>query len=156
MIGDISPTPIHYQMTGCIEALPVEIFRIIRWYSGKRNYLELMCTNLKAFRTVKYETVYYPLRISKILSEKGVLTLRRIIQSVKDKTKQISLTLFEMNAFYIIEEYSQFYGDVEIVSVKGYPVVVFRQFAFSVFFAVRHLILKNARCKFPVDLSVLT
>jgi hypothetical protein len=154
MIEDISPTPVHYQKTGCIEALPVEIFRIIRWYSGKRNYLELMCANLKTFRAVKYETVYYPLRISKILTEKDVLALQQIIQSVKDQRKQISVTLFEMNAFYI-GECRNFYNDVDMVSIKGFPVVMNRQFSFSVFIPVRQLIFKNVQCSFPVDLSLL-
>ncbi len=76
--------------------LPLEIFRVIQEYLNQYDYRQLLNSSLTIFKHVKYETVYYNLRISwnqGIQTEKIIDYLVILYESVKDKSKQISLSL---------------------------------------------------------------
>ncbi len=93
--------------------IPVEIFRIIQLYLNKHDYRQLLNTNSTIFQDVKYETVYYNLRIvwkeKETIEERNRIIdyLTRLYESVKDKSKQISLHIHD-----IVEECRSFMSGI--------------------------------------------
>lgn len=77
--------------------LPLDIFRIIPQYLNKHDYRQLLNTNVAIFQYVKYETVYYNIRINLmrviLVGERSRVIdyLSQLYESVKDKNQQISL-----------------------------------------------------------------
>jgi uncharacterized protein with HEPN domain len=70
---------------GRIEGLPTVIFQLIQFHLNEKEYLQSMSCRKESFRSVKYETVKYSLIINNHAGE----AVRRILNSVKDKAKQI-------------------------------------------------------------------
>eukprot|EP01040_Poterioochromonas_malhamensis_P013080 gene13080-14348_t len=84
----------------CIEGLPLAIFLLVKSFLLPSDYRELMNCNLATFQPIKYETVEYnvigPERwfpISSVHDEMKKQFVKTLINSVKDKSKQISMTM---------------------------------------------------------------
>jgi spore coat polysaccharide biosynthesis protein SpsF (cytidylyltransferase family) len=71
-----------------IEGLPTVIFQLIQLYLSGKEYRQLVSSRKETFSSIRYETVNYSLRINAFAEEE---VLKRIINSVKDKSKQISV-----------------------------------------------------------------
>jgi hypothetical protein len=52
---------------GCLQAVPVSLFRIIQRYSRDKDYRNLINSDLSFFQGVKYETARFPSRLLKKL-----------------------------------------------------------------------------------------
>jgi hypothetical protein len=100
------PIPIKHDLSlfqkksGCIEALPVQIFQMIQSYLNEREYRNLMNTNLSSFQLIRYETVHYTFKsptkwheINSCAQKDQEEYLQFIIANIKDKSKQISMTM---------------------------------------------------------------
>lgn len=78
--------------------IPIELLRIIQQYLKNNEYRNLLNTSKGLFKNLKYETVYYEIYIDSewyesINSKEFQSFLSFTIESVKDKSKQISLTI---------------------------------------------------------------
>jgi hypothetical protein len=93
-----------FQKQNCIESLPIPVFKLIQEYSGSEmDYRNLMNTNLSTFQPIKSETVKYSLlgpggwiRMNHYRIEYKEASLVNIIKGVKDKSKQISLSFWNV------------------------------------------------------------
>jgi hypothetical protein len=125
---------------GSIEKLPTVIFQLIQQCARENEYRHLMNCNKETFSSVKKETVNFSLRINGTAEK----TLRRLLNSVKDKSKQISVTFIDMNQSEI-KKYVKLCDCIEDVSVDGRPrrksFVFFDSFRFTVFNNILHLTL---------------
>jgi hypothetical protein len=88
-----------YQRQHGIEALATAVFQIIQGYSKEVSYRNLLNTKLSTFQTIKFETVKYSLigpnnwnRLHPLKVNFMENALLNIINSVKDKSRQISMS----------------------------------------------------------------
>jgi hypothetical protein len=117
------------------------IFQLIQQYvRKKKEYLMLMSCRKKVFSSVKFETVNYSLLINDTAEE----VLRRVLNSVKDKSKQISVTFFDMGQSEI-KKFVELCDCIADLSVDGRSqrksIVAFDSFPFKVFNNILHLTL---------------
>ncbi len=84
----------------CIEGLPIAIFLLVKSFLKSSDYRELMNCNLATFQPIKYETVEYNivgperwLPIDSVHDDRKKDFVKTLINSVKDKSKQISITM---------------------------------------------------------------
>jgi hypothetical protein len=87
------------QKQHCIEAIPSAIFQIILEYSTEKDYRNLVNSNLATFQAIKSETVKYcligPMKWLDIFPSRITYkeaSFLNIINNVKDKSKQISMS----------------------------------------------------------------
>jgi hypothetical protein len=78
---------------GSIERLPTVIFQLIQQYLRSKEYCQLINCRKETFSSINYETRRYSLCINGTAEE----PLRRILNSVKDKSKQTAVMFFDMN-----------------------------------------------------------
>jgi hypothetical protein len=131
-----------FQKLGCLEALPTVIFLLIQIYSNRKDYFRLMCSSLSAFRSTKYETACYALKLSKTLDENSLKRLSEITNRVKDKSKQIAVTLCEMDQSSITKT-TQVCEWIEKLSIHKTCPILTIDFSFGIFNNILHLSLKN-------------
>jgi hypothetical protein len=93
-------TSLFQKKGDCIEGMPIPIFQIIQKFFNEQDYLDLMNSNLSTFQPIKYETVHYSLVGTErwidfdfCADEHKEATVVQIINSVKDKSKQISMRI---------------------------------------------------------------
>jgi hypothetical protein len=99
-----------YQKAGGIEALPSVVLQLVQKFVHEKEYRHLVNSNLASFQSVKYETVHLSLKISRRLDPIKELKVIQLIDSVKDKSKQISISFVRL--FPAIMKYSQIYFGV--------------------------------------------
>ncbi len=80
-------------MIDYFDTIPREILTIIRCYLNHHDYRELLNTRKSAFQLLKSETVYYNLKINSKLVQQLIDDFTFIYRLVKDKSRQISLTI---------------------------------------------------------------
>jgi hypothetical protein len=129
---------------GSIEKLPTVIFQLIQEFVSENEYRQLMSCRKESFSSVKHETATYSLRINDTAEE----ALRRLLVSVKDKSKQISVTFFDMNQSDIMK-YVNICSGIENFSIYVSPynferhVTIGNYFPFRVFNNILHLTLEE-------------
>jgi hypothetical protein len=125
---------------GSIERLPTVIFQLIQQFVLEKEYRHLMSCRKETFSSIKHETVTYSLCLNGTREE----PLRRLIVSVKDKSKQISVTFQNMNQFAIIK-YVNICSGIENISIYVSPynferhVTIGNYFPFRAFNNILHL-----------------
>jgi hypothetical protein len=135
------------QKQDCLEALPVVLFQSIQEYSTETDYRHLMNTNLSTFQSIKRDTVKYSLldRPKKLpqfhLYQEAVFSL--LINSVKDKSKQISMSFSDVNHSTVLKYVPLFKGIHKLSLSYSQAVPTLSLFPFSVFDNIHHLILEN-------------
>jgi hypothetical protein len=100
---------------GCLQAVPVSLFRIIQRYSRDKDYRNLINSDLSFFQGVKYETALFSLKVT----EEAIPTIQAVIDSVKDKSKQISLRMTNVNPL-LLSKAAQLLDAIGTVSIR-YP-----------------------------------
>jgi hypothetical protein len=99
---------------GRIEGLPTVIFQMIQLHLSEKEYLQLMSCRKGAIDSVKQETARYSLCVNGTAE----VALRRILESVKDKSTQISLRFYDMWQSQI-KKFAKICDGAEIVSIIG-------------------------------------
>jgi hypothetical protein len=130
-----------------IEAMPIPMFRIIQEFLNEQDYLDLMNSNLSTFQPIKFETVHYtlvgPERWSDFdfcADENKEATVLHIINSVKDKSKQIAMR-FKSATQPLLLEYRHLFEGIGKLTVE---LPRFKcDFPFTVFNNIRHLKLSH-------------
>jgi hypothetical protein len=117
-------TSLFQKRGNCIEGLPLSIFQVIQEYSDPADYRSLVNSNLSTFQPIKYETINYVLTgpegwngVDSCAVEKKEAYLMNIINSVKDKSKQISVRFREVN-HETIRQYSHLFEGIHSLSIK--------------------------------------
>eukprot|EP01040_Poterioochromonas_malhamensis_P003991 gene3991-4270_t len=139
-----------FQKSGnCIEGLPLPIFQIIQTYLNEIDYRDLMNCNLSTFQPIKYETVKYTIigperwiHIDSLHDEnKEDFYHRLTTQTVKDKSKQITLSIKEIKEPVIMKSFHVFDGlyKLFIDNLKTNK----KKFNFNIFNNIYHVILKE-------------
>jgi hypothetical protein len=127
---------------GCIDAIPAELFIIIRSYLRKRDYRELMNTSQSLFQEIKFHTVKFTLqgrykwkRMQEFRSEKEKKQyFNEFVKSVvANKAEQISVALYQPR-LKEVRDYSFLFPGIHKLSIvcsgqslKSFPI----QSAFS-------------------------
>jgi hypothetical protein len=124
-----------------IEKLPTVIFQLIQVYVSENQFRQFMSCSKESLQSIKYETVHYSLVINATAEEK----LFHFLRNVKDKSKQISVTLMDMNAPEI-KKYAEYCDGIKNLSVNEHPqkktyAVFKKNFPFTVFNNILHLTL---------------
>jgi hypothetical protein len=103
----------------CIEGLPSSIFQVIQLFLKEVNYRNLMNTNLSTFLSVKYETVHFTIigKESDFCTATSEAMILHIVNSVKDKSKQITMNLKQVNA-HLLRKYSIFFGGISKLFIR--------------------------------------
>jgi hypothetical protein len=128
---------------GCLEELPTVIFRLIQSYCVfKRDYRRLMNANRSTFETVKFETVYLTLKISHELNTQEEDALRRLINHVMDKSKQISMS-FDKVSQGTISKLTSFWDGIDKITLKPARLARYDDFSFQAFTNIIELKLEN-------------
>jgi hypothetical protein len=134
-----------------LDALPTAIFHILQGFLSSNEYLNLMNVSLSGFQSIKFETVHYsfvgPEKWSKLgITEKGIV---RILKSVKDKSKQITMR-FEKAKQETVVRYAQLFNGIHKLSIEEQVRYSIRNkgafkinFSFTVFDNIYHLKLAN-------------
>jgi hypothetical protein len=107
-----------FQKLNCVEGLPTPIFQLIQEYCNEKDYRNLMNTNLSAFQPIKWETVKYsligPMKWDKMSPYKSSQREERLLSimnnSVKDKSKQISVSFWNVKLLTLAKYSSLFQG----------------------------------------------
>jgi hypothetical protein len=140
-------TSIFQKKGDCIEGMPIPIFQIIQQYLDEQDYRDLVNSNLSTFQPIKYETVHYSLlgpdrwfEIDFCADENKEASVRQIINSVKDKSKQIPFRVKSVTQPVFLQYAHLFEGigklTLELVTFK-------KDFPCAVFDKVRHLVLSD-------------
>jgi hypothetical protein len=127
----------------CIEGMPIPIFQIIQEFLDEQDYLDLMNSNLSTFQPIKFETVHYTLvgpdrwaHFDFCADENKEATVLQIIRSVKDKSKQIGMSLKNMRQQLILNYAHLFEG---IGKLTVHEATIEKDFPFIVFNKIRQL-----------------
>jgi hypothetical protein len=140
-----------FQKQRCIESLPTPIFQLIQDYSKGKDYRNLMNTNLSTFQPVKSETVKYSLIGPKLWNRVNCLgdkeaRLLQIIRSVKDKSKQISISISQVKQLTLLK-YVHLFEGIHTFHYNGCEwgrTASFDQsFSFDIFNNIHHLLLED-------------
>ena len=115
-----------FQKSGnCIEGLPLSIFLIIKDFLSIEDYRDLMNCNLSTFQPIKYETVCYNLNgperwssMESVHEEKREEFVVNVIGSVKDRSKQIAMTMHEIPCSLMMQ-HAHVFGGIHRVRVSG-------------------------------------
>jgi hypothetical protein len=123
-----------------LSRLPTVIFQIIQKLSRQKDYRQLMNADIGNFSLIKSETITYWLKVSKGLDEHEETTLKKIINSVKDKSKQVYLFLDPINQMLSMQ-YAHVFDGVRQLKLRGTSID--KNFAFEIFNNILHLILSD-------------
>jgi hypothetical protein len=149
LLSSSSKTPSHvvvFQKTGgVLEALPMEVFRILQEFVSFKDYLNLMNANLFTFQPITNETARYMLSGPEKLEELGVKkpAFARILESVKDKSRQVSMIFDNVNSDTIVKSSLFFDGIYKLIIAARYGKLLKKRFPFKIFDNVYHLVLKG-------------
>jgi methyl-accepting chemotaxis protein len=106
-----------FRKRGCLENLPEVLFLIIQAFSNNNDYLNLMNTNLTAFQDIKSQTVRYTLslldnwdRVNTYNRNFMEASLMNLINSVKDKSKQVSMSFQDVKQQTVVKYAHLFEG----------------------------------------------
>jgi hypothetical protein len=105
--------------SGCLQVVPVSLFRIIQNYSEEKDYRNLINSDLSFFQGVKYETAFFSLEVA----EEAIHTIQAIINAVKDKSKQISLSINPL----LLSKAAQLMDGIGTVSIRCFHTQKFLQ-----------------------------
>eukprot|EP01040_Poterioochromonas_malhamensis_P000652 gene652-695_t len=114
----------------CIEGLPIAIFLLVKSFLKSSDYRELMNCNLATFQPIKYETVEYNiigperwLPIDSVHDDRKKDFVKTLINSVKNKSKQISMTMKYISTELFESSIDLFEGIYSLVAtVEGHGV----------------------------------
>jgi hypothetical protein len=131
---------------GGIKTLPTVILQLIQLYINVKDYLSLMNTSLSIFRAVKLETVRYLLIVSSAeLARADVKErLQKMVNSVNDKSKQISMTLLNLSQSSTRKIGSVYHG-IGNLSLHTLCGPMENDFSFGMFHSILHLSLVNVQ-----------
>jgi hypothetical protein len=127
--------------------------QLVQKFVREKEYRNLMNSNRATFQSVKHETVRLSLKISEELDPIKELKVIQLINSVKDKSKQISISFVRF--FPAIMKYSHIYDGVWRVSVSAYCDFhqrLMEDFSFTVFNNIYHLSLSGIQKYTKVNL----
>ena len=144
---DITP---FQRNTSSIEGLPGIIFPIIQSFLSESEYCSLMNVNLSTFQPIKYETVRYSLIgperwfcIDSLKDERKEEFVVQLMNSVKDKSKQIGLSMIDVKQPFILKNAYLFQGIYKLV-IQGHSSSNFKaNFDFTLFHHLQHLVLQQ-------------
>jgi hypothetical protein len=122
-----------------VAKLPTATFQVIQEYSEQRDYRHLINSNSAAFKTVKQETAYYSLQLSKNTAG-GLRFIAHIIDNVKDKSKQIEMSISNLDQSSLIN-YAQYYNGIKSLSLDGSQQTFNSQLSFHMFANICYLTL---------------
>jgi hypothetical protein len=140
-------TSLFQKKGDCIEGMPVPIFQIIQEFLNEQDYRDLMNTNLSTFQPIKYVTVHYTL----VGPERWIdfdfcadgnkeAKLLQIINSVKDKAKQIEMRTKDASQPLILQFRHLFEGIAKLTVEKTQFT---KNFPLTIFNNIRHLKLSS-------------
>jgi hypothetical protein len=131
----------------CIEGMPIPIFQIIQDFLEEQDYRDLMNANLSTFQPIKYETVRYSLvgpetwvHFDFCADENKEATILQIINSAKDKSKQIGMSLKKIGQQLLLKNAHLFEG---IGKLTVQEATIEKDFPFVVFNTIRELKLSH-------------
>ncbi len=112
----------------CIEGLPLAIFLVIKFFLLPSEYRDLMNCNLATFQPIKYETVEYNIigperwfAIDSVHDDLKKHFVKTLMNSVKDKSKQISMNMDYISLELFQNSIDLFEGIYSLVAVvEGY------------------------------------
>jgi hypothetical protein len=123
--------------------MPIPIFQFIQKFLNEQDYLDLMNSNLSTFQPIKYETVHYTLigperwiDMDFCAEEYKEATVLQIINSVKDKSKQIAMR-FESASQKLLLQYAHLFEGIRRLQVG--EATIEKDFPFAIFNKIRHL-----------------
>jgi hypothetical protein len=127
-------------MSRLFSKVPIPMFRMIQEFLDEQDYRELMNSNLSTFPPIKYETVYYSLVGPEtwigFAKENKEATVMRIINSVKDKTKQIAMRIKGATQSLLMK-YGHLFEGISKLTVE--ELTIEEDFSFAVFNKIRCL-----------------
>jgi hypothetical protein len=126
-----------------VAKLPTAIFQVVQEYSQQKDYRQLINSNSAAFKTVKQETAYYALKLSGN-KEDRLRSIVSIIDFVKDKSKQITLTLSNLDQPTVIN-YAHSFRGIEKLSLDGSQKTFDNHLSFNMFGNIHFLSLKGIK-----------
>jgi hypothetical protein len=140
-----------FQKQNCIESLPIPVFKMIQGYSGSEtDYRNLMNTNLSTFQPMKWETVRYSFlgpgmwtRMNQYTAEYKEASIVNIIQGVKDKSKQISVSFWNVRQHTVIKYAHLFEGLHKFHFGSPNACRFTEQLSFDIFNNIHYLILER-------------
>jgi hypothetical protein len=137
----------------CIEGLATALFQIIQKFLTEYDYCQLMNTNLSTFQPIKYETVRYTIsgNRSDLCEAYNEMVALQLIDSVKDKSKQISVKLVNVDE-KLIRKYAKFFNGATRVFLVHFTFGV--NMKFQVFNSIAHLLLIGCDVRSVVDLNL--
>jgi hypothetical protein len=113
------------------------------------DYRNLMNTNLSTFQPIKWETVRYTFRIPALSKESTSIVYNentkvlKLINGVKDKSRQISLTL-GLSCEILIGQYAAFFAGIyKFHLVAKVSFNFFAPFSSYTFENIHHVVLEN-------------
>ncbi len=99
------PPPKDSYRLGTFDAIPTSILRIIQQYLTNYDYCQLLNTNKAIFQSSKYETIYYTMKSlnynAKNEYKQQAKAFQRLISSIQDKSRQISLHAIYYHSYFI-------------------------------------------------------
>jgi hypothetical protein len=126
-----------------VAKLPTVIFQVVQEYSREKDYRHLINSNSDSFKSVKQETAYYVLELSK-KTEERLLQIASIIDYVKDKSKQIAITIDNLDQSSVIN-YAQYYDGINKLSLDGFQQAFSSQLSFGMFANIYYLTLRGIK-----------
>jgi hypothetical protein len=126
---------------GRLEELPTVIFRLGHC-EFEAEYRRLMNANPAIFETVKFETVYLSLKIAHALKTQEQDALHGLINRVMDKSKQISMSFYDVSQS-TISKMASFWDGIEKITLKPAHLSRYDGFSFQVFTNIIELNLEN-------------
>jgi hypothetical protein len=129
-----------------LENLPEVLFLIIQAFSKDSDYRNLMNTNLTAFQGIKSQTVRYTLSLpsscNRTKGYKRTVSLMNIINSVKDKFKQVSMSIQDVKEQTVVK-YAHLCEGIYKFHLCCSSSRLSPTFSFEVFSNIYHLVLED-------------
>jgi hypothetical protein len=127
-----------------IAKLPIAIFLVVQEYSQQKDYRRLINSNSDAFKTVKQETAYYAWKVSTETEKRLQRHIANIIYYVKDKSKQIAMTIDNLDQASVVS-YAQYYEGIKQFTLDGFQQTFNSQLSFSMFANIYYLTLRGIK-----------
>jgi hypothetical protein len=140
-----------FQKVNCVEGLAIPIFQIIQEYCNEKDYRNLVNTNLSTFQPIKWETVKYsligPAKWDKMspykMSQREERLLNIINNNVKDKSKQISMSFWNVKQPTLAKFSHLFQGIYKLHFTGGELSRTYRSFSPDIFQDLKCLTLEK-------------
>jgi hypothetical protein len=103
--NELELNELRNKLKSCIQWLPTEIFAIIREYAWRKDYLSLVNSAVSVFRTIKYETAHFVVKVPEDVFHDGSKQqfILDLLGKVKVASSQITMEFQEISELEILD-----------------------------------------------------